>query len=166
MDRSRRTESPGAASETASNGWRMESAMILVLVFVGSILTAAGGLYFIDIKFCEDWFQAMVMLVGGLLMVAGGEIAVTGSSTSYFKAQQARTSLCELEGEGAHPNERRDDSEGVIFKHIVGCMKSAGYVWTTEHIHCREAPVASNALCYLPSAAFARIVTSGQTAFE
>ena len=84
--------------------------MILVLVFVGSILTAAGGLYFIDIKFCEDWFQAMVMLVGGLLMVAGGEIAVTGSSTSFFKAQQARTSLCELEGEGAHPDERRGDS--------------------------------------------------------
>ena len=107
--------------------------MILVLVFIGSILTAAGGLYFIDIKFCKDWFQAMVMLVGGLLMVAGGEIAVTGSSTSYFKAQQVRTSLCELEGEGAHPNERRDDSEGVIFKHIVGCMKSAGYMWTTSH---------------------------------
>jgi hypothetical protein len=140
--------------------------MILVLVFIGSALTAAGGLYFINIKFCEDWFQAMVMLVGGLLMVAGGEIAVTGSSTSYFKAQQARTSLCELEGEGAHPNERRDDSERVIFKHIVGCMKSAGYVWTTSHIHCREAPVASNPLCYLPSAAFARMVTSSQTAFE
>ena len=85
--------------------------MILVLVFVGSILAAAGGLYFIDIKFCKDWFQAMVMLVGGLLMVAGGEIAVTGSSTSFLKAQQVRTSLCELEGEGAHPSERRGDSE-------------------------------------------------------
>lgn len=140
--------------------------MILVLVFVGSVLSAAGGLYFIDIKFREDRFQAGVMLVGGLLMVAGGEITVTGSSTSFFKAQQARTSLRELEGEGAHPDKRRDDSEGVIFKHIVGCMKSAGYVWTTSHIHCRDAPVASNPLCYLPSAAFARIVTSGQTAFE
>ena len=166
MDRSHRIESPGAASETASNGRRMEKVMILVLVFIGSILAAAGGLYFIDIKFCKDWFQAMVMLVGGLLMVAGGEIAVTGSSTSFFKAQQVRTSQCELEGEGAHPNERRDDSERVIFKHIVGCMKSAGYLWTTSHIHCRAAPVASNALCYLPSAAFARIVTSGQTAFD
>ena len=96
--------------------------MIFVLVFVGSILVAAGGLYFIDIKFCKDWFQAMIMLVGGLLMVAGGEIAVTGSSASFFKAQQVRTSLCELEGEGAHPNERRDNLERVIFKHIVGCM--------------------------------------------
>jgi hypothetical protein len=166
MDRSRRSKSLRAESETASNVWRMERTMILVLVFVGSILAAAGGLYFIDIKFCKDWFQAMVMLVGGLLMVAGGEIAVTGSSTSYFKAQQVRTSLCELEGEGAHPGDRRGDSERVIFKHIVGCMKSAGYVWTTSHIHCREAPVASNPLCYLPSAAFARMVTSGQTAFE
>jgi hypothetical protein len=69
MDRSRRIESPGAASETASNGRRMEKVMILVLVFIGSILAAAGGLYFIDIKFCKDWFQAMVMLVGGLLIL-------------------------------------------------------------------------------------------------
>ena len=99
-------------------------------------------------------------------MVAGGEIAVIGSSMSFFKAQQARTSICELEGGGAHPDKRRDDSEGVMFKHIVGCMKSAGYVWTTSHIHCREAPVASNPLCYLPNAAFARMVTSSQTAFE
>ena len=138
--------------------------MILVLGFVGSILTAAGGLYFIDIKFCEDWFQAVVMLVGKLLMVAGGEIAVTGSSMSFFEAQQARTASwrakARIRTSGA------TISEGVIFKHIVGCMKSAGYVWTTSHIHCREAPVASNPLCYLPSAAFARIVTSSQTTFE
>ncbi len=43
------------------------------------------------------------MLLGGLVMVAGGEIAVTGSSTSFFKAQQVQTSACELEGETAHP---------------------------------------------------------------
>ena len=140
--------------------------MILVLVFIGSILAAAGGLYFIDIKFCKDWFQAMVMLVGGLLMVAGGEIAVTGSSTSFFKAQQVRTSQCELEGEGAHPNERRDDSERVIFKHIVGCMKTAGYMWTNEHKHCQDAPVATNPLCYLPDGTFARTITTAQVAFE
>ena len=36
----------------------------------------------------EDPVQAIAMLLGGLVMVAGGEIAVTGSSTSFFKAQQ------------------------------------------------------------------------------
>ena len=63
----------------------MERAMILVLVFIGSALTAAGGLYFINIKFCKDPVQAIAMLVGGLVMVAGGEIAVTGSR--YFVLQ-------------------------------------------------------------------------------
>lgn len=140
--------------------------MILVLVFIGTALAAAGGLYFVDIKFCQDRVQAIVMLVGGLLMVAGGEIAVIGSSASFFKAQQARTSVCELEGEGAHPADRRGDPKRTIFNHIVGCMKDSGYVWTTRHMHCREAPVASNALCYLPNGAFARMVTSTQTMFE
>ena len=118
--------------------------MILVLVFIGSALTAAGGLYFINIKFCKDPVQAIAMLLGGLVMVAGGEIAVTGSSTSFFKAQQIQTSACELEGETAHPTDRRDDFSGrVIFKHIVGCMKTAGYMWTNEHKHCQDAPVAT-----------------------
>jgi hypothetical protein len=45
-------------------------------------------------------------------------------------------------------------------------MKTAGYVWTTEHKHCQEAPVATNALCYLPSDAFDRAVTLAQVAFE
>jgi hypothetical protein len=73
----------------------METTMILVLVFIGSALATAGGLYFINLKFCQDPVQAIVMLVGGLLMVAGGEIAVTGSSTSFFKAQQVQASACE-----------------------------------------------------------------------
>ena len=126
--------------------------MILVLVFIGSALTAAGGLYFINIKFCKDPVQAIAMLVGGLVMVAGGEIAVTGSSTSLFKAQQIQTSA--------------DDSGKVIFKHIVGCMKTAGYLWTNEHKHCQDAPVATNPLCYLPDGTFARTITTAQVAFE
>ena len=67
------------------------------------------------------------------------------------KAQQIQTSACELEGETAHPSDRRDDSGKVIFKHIVGCMKTAGYMWTNEHKHCQDAPVATNPLCYFPT---------------
>ncbi len=97
--------------------------MILVLVFIGSALTAAGGLYFINIKFCKDPVQAIAMLLGGLMMVAGGEIAVTGSSTSFFKAQQVQTSACELEGETAHPTDRRDDSGKVIWDCPKFCVR-------------------------------------------
>ena len=140
--------------------------MILVLVFVGSALVTAGVLYFFDIKFCSDKTQAIAALIGGVLMVGGAELALVGSSVSFFKAQQVQTSACELEGETAHPENCRRDLNNVIYTHIVGCMKAAGYVWTTEHQHCKEAPVASNSLCYLPSGAFARVVTIAQVEFE
>ena len=140
--------------------------MILVLVFIGSALTAAGGLYFINIKFCKDPVQAIAMLVGGLVMVAGGEIAVTGSSNSFFKAQQIQTSACGLEGETAHPTDRRDDSGQVIFKHVVRRMKTAGYMWTNQHKRCQDAPVSTNLLCYLPDRTFARAITTAQVASE
>lgn len=140
--------------------------MILVLVFVGVALAAVGVLYFIDIKFVRDRTIAVAALIAGLAMVVGAEAALTGASVSFFKAQQARTSICELEGEGAHPENRRSDSGKVIHRHIVGCMKLAGYEWTAQHQHCQEAPVATNALCYLPSGAFDRAVTSAQVVFE
>ena len=140
--------------------------MILVLVFIGSALATTGVLYFFDIKFCKDRTQAIAALIGGFLMVGASEIALVGSSVSFFKAQQVQTSACELEGEAAHPENRRKDSDNAIYRHIVGCMKTAGYVWTTEHRHCKEAPVATNSLCYLPSGAFARAVTIAQVEFE
>ena len=140
--------------------------MILVLVFIGTALASIGCLYFLGIKFCKNRMQAVVSLIGGVLLAGGGEIAVTGSSSSFFKAQQIQTSVCELEGETAHPAERRSNSGKIIFSHIVGCMKSAGYVWTTSHQHCQEAPVASNPLCYLPNGTFARAVTTAQVQFE
>ena len=140
--------------------------MILILVFIGCALAIAGALFFVDINFCKDRTQAIAALIGGILMVAGAEIALVGSSVSFFKAQQVQTSACELEGETAHPEYRRNDSKNVIFNHIVGCMKAAGYVWTTEHEHCKEAPFATNPLCYLPRSAFARTITSAQVEFE
>ena len=100
------------------------------------------------------------------MLVAGGEVAVTGSSASFYKEQQLQTSACELEGETAHPAQRQRDAGKVIFTHIVGCMKSAGYDWTTAHQHCQEAPVASNPLCYMPRGVLARAVTTAQVQFE
>jgi len=140
--------------------------MILVLVFVGSALAAVGALHFLGVSPRKDKAQAVAALGLGLVLVAGGEVAVTGSSASFYKAQQAQTSQCELAGETAHPAQRRSDAGRVIFSHIVGCMKAAGYDWTTAHQHCQEAPLASNPLCYMPSGALAYAVTAAQVQFE
>jgi len=51
--------------------------MILVLVFYRSALATAGGLYFINLSLSGSR-SGDRDVVGGLLMVAGGEIAVTG----------------------------------------------------------------------------------------
>lgn len=145
---------------------RMELVMILVLTTIGCALAAVGALHFLGVSYCKDKTQAAGALALGLVFVAGGEVAVTGSSASFYKAQQLQTSVCELEGESAHPAQRRDDKGGVISSHIVGCMKSAGYDWTTAHLHCQEAPLATNPLCYMPRNALARAVTAAQVQFE
>jgi len=91
---------------------------------------------------------------------------IAGSCTSFFKAQQIQTSACGLEGETAHPTDRRDDSGQVIFKHVVRRMKTAGYMWTNQHKRCQDAPVSTNLLCYLPDRSFARAITTAQVASE
>ncbi len=137
-----------------------------ILIFAGSGLTAAGFLYFLGIKFCADRLQAILALSTGLLLAIGGEFALTASSMSFFKAQQAQASVCLLEGEAAHPAEPRSDPAKIIYTHIVSCMKAGGYVWTMANKHCQEAPLASNAFCYLPSAILPRAVTWAQMQFE
>ena len=139
--------------------------MILILVYVGCVLATAGGIYFMDIKFLRDKSSAFAALVCGVALAGSAEAALVGSSSSFFKAQQIRTSACELEGETAHPENRGSDTGRVIYDHIRDCMKTAGYVWTSNQEHCKEAPPASNPFCYLPSDAFDRLVTSFQVAF-
>jgi len=141
--------------------------MILIFVYVACVLVAFGGLYFLGAKIVfSNGLQAGLAIIAGLLLGAGAEAMLAGSSSSFYKAQQIQTSACELEGESAHPNERRRDTAHVIKDHIVGCMKAAGYQWTTEHRHCQEAPVAMNPLCYLPNEPFSRAVTLAQVVFE
>lgn len=133
---------------------------------IGCALIAGGGLYFIGIKFLRNAFQAIGALVLGALILGVLEIILAGSSTAFFKAQQVQTSACELEGEAAHPEERNSGANEKTHKHIVACMKDYGYEWTTEHKHCQEALVATNAFCYLPSEGFSRVVTNVQMQFE
>ena len=141
--------------------------MILIFVYVACVLIAFGGLYFLGARLVfSNGLQASLAIISGLLLGGGAEAMLAGSSSSFYKAQQIQTSACELEGESAHPNDRRRDAGHVIKDHIVGCMKAAGYQWTTEHRHCQEAPVAMNPLCYLPDGPFSHMVTLAQVVFE
>jgi hypothetical protein len=140
--------------------------MILVLIFVGVALATVGVLSLLDVQFRISRVTAVAAFLGGLAMVVGAEAGLIGSSSSFYKAQQIQTSACELDGESAYPQNRRLDPDRLIRKYITGCMAQAGYAWTTDHEHCREAPLATNPLCYLPTGLFDRAVTKVQVAFE
>jgi hypothetical protein len=133
---------------------------------VACALIAGGMLYFIDIKFLRSQAQAIGALVAGAAILGALELVLAGSSTGFFKAQQVQTSECELQGESAHPEARLGADAEIIRKHIVACMKEAGYEWSAEHRHCKEASVATNAYCYLPIDGFDRAITSMQLSFE
>ncbi|BBU62450.1 hypothetical protein MSC49_23850 [Methylosinus sp. C49] len=133
---------------------------------IGCALIAAGGLYFIEIQFLKSRLQAIAALVAGSLVLAALEVVLAGSSVSFFKAQQVQTSACELEGESAHPEARLGVDVNVIHKHILGCMQEAGYEWAPAHRNCKDAPVATNAYCYLPATGFERAITAFQLRFE
>lgn len=140
--------------------------MILVLIFVGVALTAAGLLSLLDVQFKSSKVMAVTAFLGGLTMVVGAEAGLIGSSSSFFKAQQIQTSACELDGESAYPQNRHVDPDRLIHTYILGCMARAGYAWTSAHEHCKDAPLATNPLCYLPTGLFDRAVTRVQVAFE
>lgn len=136
--------------------------LVPMLLGIGSILATAGGLYFIDIKFLKSRSQAIASLLGGLLVFAVLEILLYGSAAAFFNAQQLQTSDCELQGEAANPNARRGGNPQVLHDAIVACMKQAGYVWTADHPHCRDASVATNPFCYLPDGGLERTITNLQ----
>lgn len=135
-------------------------------LILGCALIAAGGLYFIDIRFVKSRMQAIAALLAGGFIVGVLEIVLAGSSVSFFKAQQVQTSNCELEGETAHPEARLGADATIIQKHIVACMREAGYEWAPEHRNCKDAPVATNPYCFLPLATFDRAITAFQLRFE
>jgi hypothetical protein len=137
-----------------------------VALGLGCALIAAAGLYLIDIRFLKSRTQAIAAFVTGSVIIGVLEIILAGSSVSFFKAQQVQTSACELEGETAHPEARRGAQADVIQKHIVACMNGAGYEWVAQHRGCKEAAVATNPYCYLPTDWFDRTVTATQLNFE
>jgi len=133
---------------------------------IGCGLLAAGGLYFINIRFIASLRVAVAAIIAGGLVLGVLEIILYGSSVGFLKAQQLQTSACELEGESAHPEARRGSDPEIIKKTIIACMSEAGYDWDGEHRHCKDAPVATNPFCYVPAAGFDRTITKFQMNFE
>jgi hypothetical protein len=135
-------------------------------LIIGCTLIALAGLYAIDIRFLKSGTQAIFSLVAGLAIIGALEIILAGSSVSFFKAQQVQTSACELEGESSYPDARRGVDDDTIQTAIRACMQNAGYEWTTGHRGCKDAPLATNPFCYLPTDLFDRTITSIQLRFE
>lgn len=129
-------------------------------------LLAAGGLYFIDIRYLKDVRYAIGSLAAGAAILIVLEIVLYGSSVGFLKEQQLKTSLCELDAESAHPEARQGADAAVLHKAITGCMKEAGYEWDPSHRHCKDAPIATNPFCYVPTAPFDRAITGLQMKFE
>ena len=71
--------------------------MILIFVFVACLLTAFGGLYFMGARLVfSNSLQAGLAILAGLLLGAGGEAMLAGSSASFYKAQQILMSFFNL----------------------------------------------------------------------
>ncbi|WP_292534192.1 hypothetical protein [Methylocystis sp.] len=110
--------------------------------------------------------HAIVFAAAAFMFVAGIGVHFTGSSnTAFLKGQMQRASQCELASEATHPDARGGNS-GVISRHVVACMQTAGYDWNDRTARCQDAPVATNGYCYEPAAWFNRVVTTAQLVFD
>lgn len=91
--------------------------------------------------------------------------ASSSMSQRFLNGQRSDALECRLDAETALPEERHKNSQEMQNR-IVQCMKGFGYEWTTGHKRCKEAPVATNAFCYLPTRPFDRVVTEFLMMFE
>lgn len=127
---------------------------------LGAGLFAAGVLSFLDIHFFKTRLAERAALAGGLALILLAELVFASSDMSmrFLNGQRSDVLECRLDAETALPDERHKDSP-VMQNRIVECMKGFGYEWTPNHARCKEAAVASNPFCYLPTRGFDRVVT-------
>lgn len=136
-------------------------------LILGGGLFALGALSFIGLDFFKTKFQNRVAFAVGLAFIVATELIFVTSSQSgrFFSGLKLDVTDCELEGETELPQERHKDSK-ILHEHIVGCMAKLGYEWSPEHEHCKEARIATNSFCYLPTRPLARAIVKFQTTFE
>jgi hypothetical protein len=136
-------------------------------LLLGAGLMAIGLLSLLDVHFFATKGQERAALAAGLALIVATELVFAMSSLSwrFLNGQRADVLECRLEAETNFPEERHKDSL-ILNDHIIGCMTRYGYEWTPNHDRCKEAPVATNPFCYLPTNGFDRLVTEFQMTFE
>jgi hypothetical protein len=140
-------------------------AALTLLISCGMI--AIGVLSFFNYQYFKTKFLNRASLPFGLalLLVTEAVFMTTGVAARYLSGQKNDVTECEYQVEQAYPQERRTNP-ALVRGEIVGCMDRVGYEWTTEHNNCKEAPLATNAFCYLPKDVVSRVIVSFQTKFE
>jgi hypothetical protein len=137
-----------------------------LLIIVGGGLIAFGGLTLFGLDFFfKTKSQAVLGICAGLLLLGVLEIRFYGSSATFFENQKVAVSYCHVVAEAANPGQRGTRSD-AINKSIAGCLTKEGYEWSPKHRRCKEAPLAMNEYCYLPTASFSRLITKMQLLFE
>jgi hypothetical protein len=135
-------------------------------IIVGGGLIAFGGLTLFGFDlFFKTRTQAIVGICAGLVILGVLEIRFYASSASFFENQKVVVSYCHVVAESANPGQRGTQS-AAINKSIAACLAKEGYEWSPEHRRCKEAPLAMNEYCYLPTAFFSRLITETQLLFE
>lgn len=131
-----------------------------VTLILGAGLFDAGLLSFLDVHFFETRLAERVAFAAGLAFIVLSELIFTSSDMSmrFLNGQRSFTLECRLDAETALPDERRKNSP-LMQKRIIECMNGLGYEWAPNRARCKEATVATNPFCYLPSRAFARVIT-------
>jgi hypothetical protein len=136
------------------------------LIIVGGGLIAFGGLtlFGLDLLF-KTKSQAILGICVGFVLLGALEIRFFGSGASFFENQKVVVSYYHVVAEAANPGQRGTQS-AALNRSIAACLSKEGYEWSPEHRRCKEAPLAMNEYCYLPTAFFSRLITKMQLVFE
>jgi hypothetical protein len=136
-------------------------------LMLGGALLAIGLLSLLDLHFFKTKTQGKIALAVGLVFVVATEamFVTSGASGRYFEGQKIDVTDCEYQIERDFPLERRANPK-LIEQKIKACMDRAGYDWSEEHEHCREARLSTNVFCYIPRAPMQRGIVAFQMRFE
>ena len=137
-----------------------------ILIIGGGGLVAFGGLtlFGLDLVF-KTRTQAILGICVGLVLLGVLEIRFYASGASFFENQKVVVGYCHVEAEKANPSQRGVQSDALNMS-IAACLSKEGYEWSPEHRRCKEAPLAMNEYCYLPTAFLSRLITNVQLMFE
>jgi hypothetical protein len=141
--------------------------IVPLTLILGGGLVALGALSVFGLDFFKTKFAGGVAFAIGLAFIVVTELIFVTSSQSgrFFSGLKLDVTDCELDGETKLPQERNKNSK-ILHDYIVGCMERLGYEWNDDHDHCKEAQIATNSFCYLPTRPMARAIVKFQTAFE